>query len=114
MLMDSGCKVTGVDLEPEALRKADKFYNGPVFIQGDVSKAPWEGLYDWVVSFETIEHLPNPLEALKRFRESGVNLICSTPNQEKYPFDPKKFVGETYPHLRHYTPKELEELLREA
>lgn len=64
------------------------------------------------MSFETIEHMPNPEIALKLFRESCDGLICSTPNQDCYPFDPAKFVGETYPHIRHYRPRELDELLK--
>jgi hypothetical protein len=63
-----------------------------------------------VVSFETIEHLASPEKALKCFRDSE-NLILSTPNSEKFPFRPDSYKGDRFPHLRHYTAKELEELL---
>lgn len=105
---DSGAFVTGIDLEKEAIEYARKHYPGPEYILADVTR--FKGSYDWVVSLETIEHLGEPQLALKRFRESK-RLIVSTPNQELYPFNAAKFIGDRFPHLRHYTPLELENLL---
>jgi 2-polyprenyl-3-methyl-5-hydroxy-6-metoxy-1,4-benzoquinol methylase len=109
IMHDSGSFVTGIDLEKEAIDYARLNYPGPEYILADVNK--YSGEYDWVVSFETIEHLPEPEKALKLFRRCK-RLIVSTPNQSHYPFDPAKFAGDRFPHVRHYTPAELDELLR--
>ena len=112
MLHDSGCEVTGIDLEAEAIDYASQHYKGPGYLVGDVQSVIPAG-FDWVVSLETIEHLPNPEAALKNFRASK-NLVVSTPNEERYPFNPDKFRGDRFPHLRHYTPEGFETLLKDA
>lgn len=101
----------GVDIEPEAIATALENFKGE-FICGDLMKKPWKGSFDWVVSFETIEHLKNDVGALNIFRRTAKNLICSVPNQNVYPFDADRFVKDRYPHQRHYTPEELNEILR--
>lgn len=104
--------VTGIDLEPEAIEFARINYPGPNYLVDDVTTH--EGSYDWVVSLETLEHLPDPLRALKNFRKVSGNLIVSTPNENHFKFKPENYVGDQFPHLRHYTPQELEELLDKA
>lgn len=111
IMHDTGAFVTGIDLEKEAIDYARQYYPGPEYILADVSK--YKGRYDWVVSFETLEHLPDPLPALHHFRESR-NLIISTPNETYYPFNPDRFVGDRFPHVRHYTAGELDGLLEHA
>jgi len=108
IMQDTGAFVTGIDLEKEAIDYARSNYPGPEYILADVEK--YTAPYDWVVSFETIEHLKEPEKALKKFRDSR-RLMVSTPNQLFYPFDPKKFVGDRFPHIKHNTPEELDELL---
>jgi SAM-dependent methyltransferase len=113
MLMDAGCNVVGIDIDEKTIVYAKKNYSGPEYIVCNV--CPDEkfslGYFDWVVSFETIEHLPNPGKALRAFRECAENLIVSSPNSDHYPFRPESYAGDMYPHLRHYSPKELEDLL---
>lgn len=111
IMHDTGAFVTGIDLEKEAIEYARKHYPGPEYILADVMT--YSARYDWVVSFETLEHIPDPLRMLKNFRKSR-RLIVSTPNEEHYPFDPDKFAGDRFPHLRHWTPDELEKLLEDA
>ena len=97
----------GVDIDEGAITFAREHHNGPHFIQGEASDT--YGPFDAIVSFETLEHLKNPLEALKNFEAPF--LWASVPNEEKYPFNPATFKDDDYPHQRHYTPKEFEELL---
>lgn len=104
-------EVTGIDLDEETIEFAKKVWTGPTYKLADVREP--QGAFDWVVSFETLEHLPEPLPALKAFRESE-NLIISTPNQLRYPFRPESYEGDRFPHIRHYTPNELEALLEMA
>lgn len=104
--------VTGIDLEQEAIDFANKHYPGPKYLCDDVTTH--EGSYDWVVSLETLEHLPEPLMFLENCRKISENLIVSTPNELKYPFNPASYAGDRFPHLRHYTPDELDEILERA
>ena len=103
--------VVGVDLEREAIDFAKANYAGPEYRLDDVCNP--QGAFDWVVSFETIEHIADPVAALKAFRASK-NLVVSTPNSQKYKFNPESYKADKYPHLRHYTPEELEALLSEC
>jgi 2-polyprenyl-3-methyl-5-hydroxy-6-metoxy-1,4-benzoquinol methylase len=111
ILTDAGCRVVGVDLENEAIQCAREHYPGPGYLIGDIMDTPWAGRFDWIVSLETIEHLPDAEHALRIFRLHGSRLVASTPNQLRYPFDAKKFEGDRFPHLRHYTPDEFTEIL---
>jgi SAM-dependent methyltransferase len=110
MLHDACCDVTGIDLEPEAIEYARKHYSGPRYEVGDVRE--YAGEFNWIVSFETLEHLPDPERMLKNFRLIGDFLVVSTPNQTYYPFRKESYEGDTYPHHRHYTFDELGALLR--
>lgn len=65
---------------------------------------------DWIVSFETIEHLRDPEKALMKFADAADHLLVSVPNELNIPFDPKRFPF----HMRHYTPKEFRALLQGA
>lgn len=110
IMQDSGAFVTGIDLEQGAIDYARLNYPGPEYILADATK--YRAAYNWVVSLETIEHLPEPGLALSRFRDSQ-GLVVSTPNQEHYPFEAHKFAGDRFPHLRHYSPDEFDDLLSE-
>lgn len=110
-ILSEVAEVTGIDLDKETIKFAKKNWPGPTYKVADVRES--QGQFDWVVSFETLEHLPEPLEALKAFRDSE-NLIISTPNELIYPFRLYDSEGADYPHIRHYAPAELEGLLEEA
>lgn len=113
-----GHEVTAVDIDPHAIEMALTFYNDEHVIRwviGDLLARPWgDAKFRTIVSFETLEHLEEPAKALRLFRESATDdgmLIASVPNEEAFPFDALKFKGDTYPHKRHYTPTEFDELL---
>jgi hypothetical protein len=65
------------------------------------------GSYDAVVSFETLEHIPDAPLVVERFRIAAPVLIASVPNEVVLPFDPKRWPY----HLRHYTPEQFTQLL---
>jgi len=54
------------------------------FVQGDAQALPFpDGMFDVMVSCETIEHLPSPVDALREFRRvtrPGGQLFLTTPN----------------------------------
>jgi len=109
ILHDAKHRVTGIDISPEAIEYATEKYPGPSYTQ---AKAEDLGdlQFDAVVSFETLEHLKEPEKLLSKLKTEL--LIVSVPNQEKYPFLAERFAMDEYPHLRHYTPRELYLLLQ--
>ncbi len=62
------------------------------------------------ISFETIEHLADPLPFLVNLKSAAPQLFASVPNQERLPFAKYRFPD----HHRHYTPEEFKALLSEA
>jgi O-antigen biosynthesis protein len=120
-LTDAGAaSVVGVDLDPEAVGYAREHYSGPgvTFLEGsaeDLSMLEAEQ-FDVVVSFETIEHLPDVdryLEEIRRVLKPNGIFLVSTPDRRLasvlFPFlgrPQNKF------HIREFTQQELLELLK--
>jgi 2-polyprenyl-3-methyl-5-hydroxy-6-metoxy-1,4-benzoquinol methylase len=111
--------VVAADRDPNALRIAQTSFPHPAvaLVQDDChTLAGCRGLgpFDAVVSFETVEHLPRPVDFLERCREllaPGGLLIVSTPNRGAQ--------GASAPldwqyHEREYVASELVGLLGQA
>ena len=107
VLSDSRLAVAGVDINQDAIEWARKYFPGPNYILGDVTELDLDA--DVLVTFETLEHLKEPEKLLTGVSAKG--LFASVPNEEVYPFDAKKFGGDEYPHQRHYTPAQFDDLL---
>jgi len=80
-------KVYGVDICSEAINYANMHYSNQdveyICSSGETTGLENETI-DVVVSFETIEHVPNDLSLLKEFYrilKIGGILVCSTPNE---------------------------------
>ena len=104
-------RVVGVDISRQAIEQAKELWPGD-FIKWDIQNplfAPH--IFNAVISFETLEHLPEPARALNNFRKSSNLLFASVPNENEEPFHKQKFAGNRYPHLRHYTPEQFHGLL---
>ena len=110
LLHCAGLEVTSVDASLEAIEYAKEFYPGPKYLRQRAED--FSGEFEAFVSFETLEHLPDPASLLRSVNAQV--LIASVPNEEHYPFKRENFEGETYPHLRHYTPAEFESLLSDG
>jgi GT2 family glycosyltransferase/ubiquinone/menaquinone biosynthesis C-methylase UbiE len=88
MLQQAGAKnINGVDISEESIDNAKKTYNDKniLFEYGDVTSLLYDDeSFDLVVSFETIEHIPNGTawisESARLLREDGLFLV-STPNR---------------------------------
>ncbi len=110
-------KVTGVDISLSTINYAKNVFSTDQleFINSSAIDSflfP-ENNFDVIVSFETIEHIHESEILIKNYykwlKKDG-RLICSTPNQEVVPFNPKL---SPY-HVRHYSPSDFSEILEDA
>lgn len=91
-----GREVTGIDLNEEAIVYGRSCYKRPGLRLISADALQWQNngaLFDTVVSFETIEHLPDPVAFVARvaeFLKPGGVFIVSAPNtlQHKLAPDP--------------------------
>lgn len=114
-IMEQLGRSVGVDIEQSAIDYAKTNYGGPGYLCSSILDKPWVGTFDVVTSFETIEHIAEPERALRLFRDSVDGLFfVSVPNELVMPFKGSDFSGDKYPHLRHYTPEELDAMLLAA
>ncbi|RPH52286.1 MAG: class I SAM-dependent methyltransferase [Planctomycetota bacterium] len=96
----------GVDLSLEALRYAKR--HPAAYVAADAARLPFGPIFDAVVSFETIEHVPDPerfvAECLRVLKPGG-QFIVSTPNRELWsPRSPKPLQRH---HVKEFTKREF-------
>ena len=77
--------VTAVDLSLEAIEAAKKYYSHQNinYISTDIYTCEFKNKFDLITSFETIEHVENPVKFLKtlyKFSHEDTILFLSTPN----------------------------------
>lgn len=109
-----GVRVLGIDINSEAVNFSNKHYasSNVEFKKGNIlTKLPIQK-YEVIVSFETIEHLKNPVLFLKNINSSlkknGV-FIMSTPNAAVV--SPNGGVGSPY-HTKEFNYDELNKILK--
>lgn len=106
--------ITSVDISQDALSHAKKYYyNEKIKYQlQDLQEGNFiVDIPDYFISFETIEHLPNPekfIEKISKYLKKGSVFIGSTPNEEIMPFIQQNFLF----HTRHFTLDEIDTMLR--
>lgn len=105
-------KVQAIDISKEAIEHGKKYFNNnkiEYFLSNLEDKDIPTLSPDYFISFETIEHLPNPEKYIKKISENikdnGI-FIGSTPNETIMPYSPHF----SY-HTRHFTQDELKEML---
>lgn len=107
MLSRHGCRVVGGDYDDDAVAAARDFWNYHDFVNADAMALPFASeSFDAVVSFETIEHVPDAeafLTEMTRVLRPGGTFICSTPNIAYTAHPPY--------HLKEYLPEEFFALL---
>lgn len=112
MLSEYALKVYGLDIDEETIEHAKEKYTKAniEYQQGSIEELPFPNDYfDVVVSFETIEHVNEEIQAtflkeIKRVLKADGTLIMSTPNKKIYsdyrnytnPFHVKEFYKNEY------------------
>lgn len=113
-LISQKTKVTGVDIDAEAIGFAKSHYFGPTYIQSSAERLPFaKEIFDVVCSFEVIEHIENPRNLIKEVRrvlKKKGKFIISTPN--KSVISPHSDVSSPY-HFREYTYDQLYKFLKQ-
>ena len=108
LLASAASNAVGIDIDEATIAYAGSRHQKPTFVVSDIAAMPFDaGAFDLVVSFETIEHVPDPEAALRELRrvlaDDGL-LVISTPNTHEYLVD-NEF------HLREFTHEEFVTLL---
>jgi GT2 family glycosyltransferase/SAM-dependent methyltransferase/glycosyltransferase involved in cell wall biosynthesis len=111
--------VVGVEIDPDSVRHAQEAYRfrNLRFVQGDAAQMPLpDNCVDVVVSFETLEHLPDQekfLSEVRRVLRPGGLFLVSTPDRLVYsapgqppnPYHVLELTGPEFSELltRHFT-----------
>lgn len=129
VLAGRGCMVTGIEIDPEAARQAERYCER--VLVGDVEHLDVEseldeGSFDVVIFGDVLEHLKNPLMTLKRLkpalRPEGY-AVASIPNvahgsirlallRGRFRYRSLGLLDET--HLRFFTRESVEQLFEDA
>lgn len=116
LLAETASRVTGLDIDKEAVEQANKKYGVEKlsYCSGSVEKLPFEDQsFDVIVSFETIEHVGEEIqknflsEICRVLKKDGV-LIMSTPNKAVYT---DLVEGQNPFHIKEFYVKEFQEFL---
>lgn len=125
VLVEHGCRVTGIEIDPDAARQAEKSCER--VIVGDVEELNLqeileEGSFDVIIFGDVLEHLKDPAQTLNRFKpflSPGGYVVASIPNiahgsvrlallQGRFQYQPLGLLDNT--HLRFFTRESVEQL----
>jgi O-antigen biosynthesis protein len=129
VLAGRGCRVTGIEIDPEAARQAEKHCER--VIVGDVESLDLDAEldeedFDVIVCGDVLEHLKDPLQTLRRlkpFLHTEGYVIASIPNiahgsvrlalmQGRFRYRSLGLLDDT--HLRFFTRETVEQLFKDA
>jgi len=120
LAINGASHVYGVDLSDDAIHEASStfLHHNLVYAKGDLQRldemTSLPQIFDVVVNFENLEHLPNPSAFLDRvrprIRQNGGIFITSTPNGDISDVDSDGKLRNIY-HVHEFTPQEFTSLL---
>ncbi len=101
----------GIDSSAEAVEHAQLKYHWAQFQKDDVCKADYSSA-DLVISFETIEHLPDPNRFLDALKSCKGRIVISTPNRKTHsPGNRLEDKPHNPYHTVEWTPSEFSDLI---
>lgn len=106
-----GVVVTGADIDAAAVAYAQERYGaaGATYKHSDIINLADESTFDAIVSLETIEHVPDPIAAISKFKQllnaNGL-FICSVPVTPSVDVNPH--------HLSDFSAASIRNILRSA
>ena len=129
ILHSKGCKVTGVEMDPETLATCAPFCERT--LQANLEDPNWAvslagESFDAIICADVLEHLRDPrplLKQLHNFLKPGGSVLMSLPNAShltivasllggRFPYQKNGLLDNT--HLKFYGREDLEALLREC
>jgi ubiquinone/menaquinone biosynthesis C-methylase UbiE len=115
MLSEAGARPLGVDYAGDALFELRHRLPDANLLRADATRLPLRSAsIEQVVSFETIEHVPDAralVHEVRRVLKPGGRLVLSTPNRAFGPLE--RHTANRF-HVREFTADELRELLSEC
>ena len=117
-LRDRGWRVFGSERSAEGARTAAVANHIPMFVGDPNALAP--SCFNLVILFQALEHLADPLEAIKggaRLLQSGGTMVVAVPNAASWQartFGRSWFHLDVPRHLQHFSPDALGRLFQKA
>lgn len=130
VLVDNGCRVVAVEVDPAAAeivgRMAERVVVGDLADPEVVASAIDDERFDVVVGGDVLEHLPDPLRVLRACRDAlkpGGYVVLSLPNvahadvklqmlRGRFPYKDTGLLDRT--HLHFFTLESIEEMIHDA
>jgi 2-polyprenyl-3-methyl-5-hydroxy-6-metoxy-1,4-benzoquinol methylase len=129
-LVDNGCRVVGIEVDPDAAERvrtwAERVVVGDLSDPAVIAQAIDDEGFDVVVGGDVLEHLPDPLRVLRACRAAlkpGGYVVLSLPNiahadvklqllAGRFPYRDTGLLDRT--HLHFFTLESIEEMVRHA
>ena len=113
-----GWEATGIDTEPQIVKIAQKA-QGHKILLGDFIKHPFDTKFDLIVMFDLLEHIADPILALKRAKKllnPQGKIIILTPNIDSLNHRLLKRLWSAYypEHIFLYSPRSLSIVAKKA
>ncbi len=109
-----GCPI-GLDYDADALLEVRRLEPKALLVHADATCLPLPAAsIDLVISFETLEHVPDAgamIKEIRRVLRPGGRLVLSTPNRTFGP--PERHTNNPF-HIKEFSPDELRALLNEV
>lgn len=127
-LKEKGCKVIGLEADPEMAEEARLYCDKVILGNAEVIELPYKEYFDVILYADVLEHLRNPLEVLIRFKsclKQNGYIVVSIPNVANWFIRLSLLFGKfncsskgcailDLGHLRFFTLKTIREMLDKA
>lgn len=99
-IKDNNKKYIGVELDEEAVKFSNNYFDTDAFLNTSIEKLKYEDKFDYVFAFEVLEHLNNPFEAIKQINKflKKDGIFCGT---SPYPYYKNVIPDKTHIFVLH-------------